>query len=839
MKLTIRCHLFQNKTKSVVVIILSLFSLSACENSLSASNSQLTPLKFSYQSAVSVTQLQVSEITFLVKIPANSPDEQSVFINILDEVTGLPFNLRRVVLQSLDSENYGVTITVPVGSVLKYRYTRGESTHIAEYSALVQPVRYRLYPVDGPGIVTDIVARWSDTLFEGQTGRITGEVVSNLDQKPVPGAMVVAGGIYSISASDGSFRLEGLPAGKHQLIIYALDGGFHTYKQGAIVAPNSATPALIEIRPSRYVNVTFNVVVPDDTVPTIPIKIAGNLLRLGNTFADMGGGVSTISSRIPEMEGLGGGRYTITLSLPVGVDIRYKYTLGDGIWNAEHSSSGSFYLRQLIIPEDVEAYTIEDQVYTWLSSDTAPIWFDVSTPANTPVDDQIYLQFKLLAWMEPIAMWRIDEHRWGYRLSSPTNFTQSIEYRFCRNAQCGDVPGIAIEEPGILHQMYSNLQESETLISSIDSWQWFFQQSVPASVLPNAIHVRGPDFIGGIALSTNYHPSWLRYEEMALKDIREANANWIILSPTWTLTNNNPPQLSQVPGKDMLWSDLVRITELATSYGQNIAIRPKINFPTSAEAWWENSPRDFSWWQGWFEEYRTFIIHHADLAEQQNAKTIIIGGRWIQPELPGGILFDGNSSNVPDDALERWKSLIIEIRSHFSGKISWSLPISENLNSSPEFLGLVDEIYLQWNAPVGSGEKSDVVEMEITAAELLDKIVLPFQLAIDKPIILALSYPSVNGGATNCISSPRGGCLTHEQLSPSHLDIRTVELDLIEQRDAYNAILAAVNVRTWISGVVSEGYFPPVRLTDKSISIHGKPAEKVLWYWFGELLGVE
>ncbi|MCH7663543.1 MAG: hypothetical protein IH859_06705 [Chloroflexi bacterium] len=289
----------------------------------------------------------------------------------------------------------------------------------------------------------------------------------------------------------------------------------------------------------------------------------------------------------------------------------------------------------------------------------------------------------------------------------------------------------------------------------------------------------------------------------------------------------------------MLWSDLVRISNLAVSYGLNIAIQPKVNFPTSAEEWWQNSPRDFAWWQVWFEEYRTFILHHADLAEQQNAKTIIIGGRWIEPALPRGALFDGTSSNVPDDAGERWETLINEVRTHFSGNIGWSLPISEDLSSSPQFLPLVDEIYLQWNAPIGSGKKSTVEEMEITAGELLDKIVLPFQLAIDKPIILAISYPSVNGGATNCIPSPAGGCLSNEQLSPSRLDIPTAELELLEQMDAYNAILAAVNVRTWISGVVSEGYFPPVQLTDKSISIHGKPAEKVLWYWFGQLRGVD
>jgi hypothetical protein len=37
--------------------------------------------------------------------------------------------------------------------------------------------------------------------------------------------------------------------------------------------------------------------------------------------------------------------------------------------------------------------------------------------------------------------------------------------------------------------------------------------------------------------------------------------------------------------------------------------------------------------------------------------------------------------------------------------------------------------------------------------------------------------------------------------------------------------------------VVSDGYYPPISLQDKSISIHGKPARGVVWFWFGRFLG--
>ena len=66
---------------------------------------------------------------------------------------------------------------------------------------------------------------------------------------------------------------------------------------------------------------------------------------------------------MPTLSRLPDGRYSITAALPVGADLRYKYTLGDGFWNAEHRKDGSFRLRQLIVPE--QTMLIEERVDTW------------------------------------------------------------------------------------------------------------------------------------------------------------------------------------------------------------------------------------------------------------------------------------------------------------------------------------------------------------------------------------------------------------------------------------------------------------------------------------------
>ena len=86
--------------------------------------------------------------------------------------------------------------------------------------------------------------------------------------------------------------------------------------------------------------------VPSGTPPVVPIRFAGSLYPLGNTFATLNGGMSSLAANMPVLNPLPDGRYTLVLDLPVGADIRYKYTLGDGFWNAEHNADGSFRLRQ-------------------------------------------------------------------------------------------------------------------------------------------------------------------------------------------------------------------------------------------------------------------------------------------------------------------------------------------------------------------------------------------------------------------------------------------------------------------------------------------------------------
>ena len=696
-----------------------------------------------------------------------------------------------------------------------------------------------MYYVDGPALVSDVVSRWEDTPALVPTGRIVGEALNINNGVPIPNLMVVAGGIRTMTASDGSFVLDGLSEGKHFIIGYALDGSYRTFKQEAIVKSASATPASLQLTPNNFVDVTFNVRAPESTTAGVPLRFAGNLLQFGNTFADLNGGVSTLAARMPVLEQLDESTYTVTLSLPAGSDLRYKYTLGDGFWNAEHSGLGDYRLRQIIVPESGEGLGVLDVVSTWQSDSSEPIWFDFHFPAYTPSTDEIYIQFKTDEWMEPLPMWHAEDNRWGLRLHSPIDVPDGLNYRFCRNAQCGTLGEIATAEFDQDRFLDADILREPYLTDILDDWHWLSPQFGTTTIEAANIKARGANFIAGVAFDPAYSPSWDSYTQSTIEHIANNGANWVTLTPTWTFVDHNAPNLALEPGQDILWPGLVDMLDTASDNKLNIAIYPQVNFPDTTADWWLKAQFTEAWWNTWFERVRTYYIHHADLAQRKDADMLILGGEWLTPALPGGKLNNGSNTNLPKDfSQQKWRAIIADLRVHFEGRIAWLLPYPDGVRLQPAFLNEMDMIVVQLNHPLGNSADAPQSELETRLGNLLDNDILPIQERFEKPIVLMAGYPSANGGVAGCAAAPEGNCLSLTELAQGSPAATTLVPDLQEQADVYAAFFNVINGKSWISGFMSQGYYPPAQLEDVSISVHGKPAEDVMWFWFQRLLGL-
>ncbi|MEA3351361.1 MAG: carboxypeptidase regulatory-like domain-containing protein [Chloroflexota bacterium] len=816
-----------------VLAMLVLLALAGCDLKLPT----LSPPDYTVpEETPTAVAADMAVVTFYVQVPPNTPPDEPVLLSILDEVTGLALNAERLTMDVVDEGNYVLGIPLQVGSVVKYRYSRRGDVLAEEHVSDGRSVRYRLYHVSAPGQVHDVVTRWNDTPFEGTAGRISGRVSDAQSGAPLAGILVASGGAQTLTTSDGHFLIEGLPPGTHNLVAYAMDGSYRTFQQGAVVAAESNTPTTVQLSRAEYVDITFLIQVPDDTLPSVPLRLAGNLLQLGNTFADLSGGINTLGARMPRLSPLPDGSYGVILSLPVGADIDYKYTLGDGFWNSERANDGSFQVRHFIVPETPTL--IEERVDTWHANGTTSITFDINVPENTPPDEGVSIQFHPYGWTEPLQMWHLDGQRWAYILYSPLDLIDELGYRYCRAGQCGHADDA--RTPGVFSsgKVIKTSPDPMGLPDTIEAWAWLENELPSVDVTEADVQPRGSDFVAGFEIQPRYHPSWIPRFPDAFADISSKGANWVILTPSWTFTRMDPPVLELVSGQDALWPEMINMVRQAKSEDLHVALRPVPRFPTAVDAWWNAARLDFSFWISWFDQYRAFALHHADLAARSDAQTLILGGSWMAPALPGGILADGSLTNVPQDADQRYQQIIAAVREHFDGTVAWAWPYSGSMTNRPAFLNQVDQIYVLWSAPLSDDPNASSEVLQAEAERIITDEISALRTE-NNEIIISLAYPSVGGAFTSCLPDPIVDCQSPEALNYPAPDLPLLELNFVEQARAYDAILAALNKFDWVKGAVSRGYYPAAILHDKSISVHGKPAAEVLGIWFGRFLGRE
>jgi hypothetical protein len=809
----------------LTLAIASILLLNSCTFSLIKIPGLTTTNTPTVPSGPTPTPTPAGAIAFNVALPSPLLPGEMLYLSVVDEVTGLGLNPVNYVMQGMDTLHYTLTLPFPIGSVVKYRYIRQSTLPILEDDSAEKAVRYRLYFVTAPGTVQDIISSWTDSLFAAPVGRVTGRVVSVGDGRPLPNILIAVGGQQTLTDSTGAYVVEGLPTGTHNLAAYALDGTFQTFQQGAVVMENKTTPANISLVPAPLVNVIFTVSVPENTIANTPLRLAGNLYTLGNSYGDLDGGLSSVASRMPVLTPLEDGRYTISLLLPSGADIRYKYTLGDGFWNAEHSPDGAFILRQLVVPTGQSIVQVLDAVNTWQAGSSSPILFEVTVPAETPVTDIISIQFNPYGWTVPIPMWPMGNNRWSYQLYGPLNMLNAFEYRYCRNDQCGLADDVQTG-PGRVGRPVSSSLVPQDLQDTVSDWVWL-ETIQPAALVGLPVNLRAAGFWAGVEFLPTGNPTWQPWMPQAVLNVQALYSNWLVLTPTWTVQRTTPFSFSPLPGADPLFTDTTHLVAGARALNLNAALFPTASLPADVDAWWQSAPHDSTWWNTWFDRYESFAIYHADLATQSGAQALILGGEWVLPALPGGQI-GGSSSGVPADAEARWRAILTEVRTHFGGSVLWAVSYPDDLASNPSFARDLDGVYLLWNAPLSSSSSPSVDEIQIAAGTLLDNEIQPFQAALGKMVIIAAAYPSAEGAASALIP-------TQMALQPGNTQ---AAVNLQSQANIYQALLAAINERPWVGGFVSRGYYPPAVLHDASASVHGKPAADILWYWFPRFLGI-
>lgn len=767
-----------------------------------------------------------AETVFEATIPEPLGSYETLFLEIVDEITGIALNPTRFEMEEKDDYSFFIRIPLSIGSNVQYRYIKtGEGVQI-EHTSLGEPIQYRIYQVLAPEVVSDYISGWSADSFIVANGEISGYIFDKQTEAPIPEVLVSFNGMRTFTSVNGFYQFQFVPSGEYHLTAVHPDGKYQTFQQKAVISENSITPASFGMEPAKMVDIIFIVTPPEESIPGAPIRLLGNLKSLGNTFSELSGGASVMSSHAPSLHFRDDGKYELSIKLPEGFHLKYKYSLGDGFVNAEHAENGDFRVRDLIVPKNKT--TVRETIDTWYSGQQFSITFNVTVPDNTPTTDAVSIQFNPFLWMEPIPMWQVDDQTRLFTLYSPMNYMNQAQYRFCRNEQCGksdDAVTAGINPLGY----FLELGEARSEIINYEINTWYGLEDILYNIQPvnfnNTSHIK----IKGFELDAHYDKHWLPYIDGGLIDAGVSGANIILLTSSWSFTNS-PMQLAIFdPGKDPYLSDLAKIIKLTNEAGIQAALYPQPGLEPSPSTYWSQAELTYLWWQNWFKDYEEFIINFTDFAEVNNLPLLVIGGQNTTPAFPNGRLYNGSPSNTPFDVTDRWNTLFDQIRSRYHGQIGFAIPYSSNLDNTPDFIQKADFIYMEMESAVSASNNPSKDEIEGQMEKILDEEIYKLYAVFQKPIIIGINYYSVDGSASNCVNYGNS-CNDIMRNSPE-----IFSPDMLEQADTYQGILSAAVTRPWISGLISKGYNPGVAVQDLSSSTRGKPAMQVLSYFYNQI----
>lgn len=772
-----------------------------------------------------VTPLPTGGVILTVHIPSNTPPGSVPIIKILDEVGGTS---TFVDLVSAGNNTWTGNLQATLGSVLRYKYIRRLPTVVEEVTPARQPIPYRLLAISSVAAnVEDTVAAWADTPFAGDLGGLAGTVRNSNSGQGVPGMIVSAGGKLAVTAADGSYALFDLPVGVQRATLLAPDGSLRPAQNSIAVVKGQTLPLDLASTDPNQVNVTFLVSRPAGMENTIPLRLVGNVLQLGDTFISGAGGSAIAAAREPTLTPLNDGRWTTTVLLYEGTVLNYAYTLGDGLWNGELDVQGAKRLRQMIVP--LSNVTVEDAIDAWRGGNFSQVTFEVTTPANTPANDVITIQFRTTQWHAPVPMWRVGLNAWKFVLYNPTDIQGNVFYRYCRNFACGTADDAATAGNAV-GRVFTPTLLAQDLKDTVHSWAWLAEAAATPTILP-AINLR-PNFVAGIDFGDEWHPNQLPFYAETLTNIHNEGANWVTFTRLGINLRMNPaPAYAEDLALAPLPIEWNLLVSQAHTYGLRVALHPVTCHytPYGICDYWNNAPYSPDFWNAWFAAYEKYILSEADLAARSGTDLLVIGDFKLRPSFPG-------EPEAPADAEARWRNLIKNIRAHYSGPLAFELLMGQGVwPAPPKFLDAVEVIRFFWWGMLTTTTTPNVNDLMTTAGNLLDTHLLPIQQQFQKPIQISAAYYAADGAATQCLKRENGECYSYEDFNPNARDVSRFSLDLQEQADIFSGLLNAVNTRAWVSGFSVFGYNPQVALRDKSISVRGKPAEAVLAAWYPRL----
>jgi hypothetical protein len=316
--------------------------------------------------------------------------------------------------------------------------------------------------------------------------------------------------------------------------------------------------------------------------------------------------------------------------------------------------------------------------------------------------------------------------------------------------------------------------------------------------------------------------SFVAGREVAEDDFVKLAANhvdWISQTPFGWQQDYNSPSFAMATDGRVLWGErdegLEITTQMARKHGIKTLLKPHLWLRNRSDGKWlsDIAMGNEADWQSWFEHYRTFILHYAQLAEKNGIEALSVGA-----ELQATV------KQRPED----WRKIISEVRNVYRGQLTYAANWYQEFEDVT-FWDELDFIGIQAYFPLSEKENPTLDELKKgwqTHLPAIEKIRKQYR----KPVVFTeIGYRS----------TPDAAIKPWEWLRSSS-DVFN-ETELQTQASCYEAFFQTFWNKDWFAGVYIWKWFPSsgrgFRRGNDPLTPQNKPAEKVMAKWYGKAAG--
>ncbi len=313
------------------------------------------------------------------------------------------------------------------------------------------------------------------------------------------------------------------------------------------------------------------------------------------------------------------------------------------------------------------------------------------------------------------------------------------------------------------------------------------------------------EFMKGVA-----YTSWQRGEYSSQQSdttlsqvIKPMGVNWITLLVTCYQEKITSTEIQCKANSSTPADDLTHIIQYAHSLGIRVMLKPHIDLTNDPNHWRGQIAfgDDEVAWEKWFDSYRNFITHYADIAQKTGTDYFAVG-----TELSG-----------TSHRAEQWQAVVKAVRAIYSGPLIYAANWGEEDRIT--WWDKVNAIGVDAYYPLTRSNQPTVADLKAAWAPIVSRL---GQLSKkwNRPIVFTeIGYRSLDGANREPYNYQISG-----------------GLDLQEQADCYQAVFDTFTGQDWWRGVFWWNWTTnPAQggLSDTNYTANNKPAENILRTHYG------